>query len=41
MEETKIETSKDGFNLKIDKEKIKNIDEVISFLEDSIEKLTN
>ena len=38
---TKIETSKDGFKLKIDKEKIKNIDEVVSFLEDSIEKLIN
>ena len=38
---TKIETSKDGFKLKIDKEKIKNIDEVVSFLEDSIEKLVN
>ena len=41
MKKTKIETSKDGFKLKIDKEKIKNIDEVVSFLEDSIEKLTN
>ena len=41
MKKTKIETSKAGFKLKIDKEKIKNIDEVVSFLEDSIEKLTN
>lgn len=41
IKKTKIETSKDGFKLKIDKEKIKNIDEVVSFLEDSIEKLTN
>ena len=41
MKKTKIETSKDGFKLKIDKEKIKNIDEVVSLLEDSIEKLTN
>ena len=41
MKKIKIETSKDGFKLKIDKEKIKNIDEVVSFLEDSIEKLTN
>ena len=39
--DTKIETSKDGFRLTIDKKKIKNIDEVVSFLEDSIEKLTN
>ena len=41
IKKTKIETSKDGFKLKIDKEKIKNINEVVSFLEDSIEKLTN
>ena len=41
MKNTKIETSKDGFRLTIDKEKIKNLDEVVSFLEDSIEKLIN
>ena len=38
---TKIKSSQDGFKLSIDKNKIKNIDEVVSLLEDSIEKLTN
>ena len=40
-EQIKINASKEGINLSIDKKKIKNLDEVISLLEDSIEKLTN
>ena len=35
-----IEASKEGFNLSIDKKKIKNKDEIISLLEESIDKLT-
>ena len=35
-----IEASKEGFNLTIDKKKIKNKDEIISLLEESIDKLT-
>ena len=35
----KIRVSKDGFNLMIDKNKIKDSDEIISLLEDGIEKL--
>ena len=37
----KIRVSKDGFNLMIDKNKIKDSDEIISLLEDSIEKLND
>ena len=37
----KIKASKEGFSLSIDQRKIKDVDEVVSFLEDSIEKLTN
>tara|TARA_B100000401_G_C52785660_1_gene710689 strand:+ start:261 stop:1652 length:1392 start_codon:yes stop_codon:yes gene_type:complete len=40
-EETIINASKEGVKLSINKKKIKNLDEVISLLEDSIEKLTN
>ena len=35
----KFQASKDGFNLMIDKNKIKDLDEIISLLEDGIEKL--
>ena len=37
----KIQASKDGFNLMIDKNKINDIDEIISLLEDGIEKLND
>ena len=37
----KIEASKEGFSLSIDQNKIKNIDEIVSVLENSIEKLIN
>ena len=37
----KIRVSKDGFNLMIDKNKIKDSDEIISLLEDGIEKLND
>jgi len=37
----KIQISKDGFNLMIDKNKIKDLDEIISLLEDGIEKLND
>ena len=36
----KFQASKDGFNLMIDKNKIKDLDEIISLLEDGIENLT-
>ena len=35
----KFQASKDGFNLMIDKNKIKDLDEIISLLEDGLEKL--
>ena len=38
---TKIQASKDGFNLMIDKNKIEDFDEIISLLEDGIEKLND
>ena len=37
----KINAASEGFSLSIDKKKIKDIDEVISFLENSIDKLTD
>ena len=37
----KFQASKDGFNLMIDKNKIKDLDEIISLLEDGIEKLND
>ena len=36
---SKINTSKEGFRLQIDKSKIKDVDEVLQFLKDSIEEL--
>ena len=38
---TKIQASKDGFNLMIDKNKIEDLYEIISLLEDGIEKLND
>ena len=37
----KIQASRDGFNLIIDKDKINDLDEIISLLEDGIEKLND
>ena len=40
-EDAKIKASAEGFDLSIDKNKIKNMEEIIDYLEDSIEKLNS
>ena len=39
--DAKIKASAEGFDLSIDKNKIKNMEEIIDYLEDSIEKLNS
>ena len=41
MEQDIVNISKEGFALNIDKNKIKNKDEILTILEDSIDKLSN